>query len=55
MQARYDAAYAQCMTSKGNTIAQPQMPVYAPQPVYVAPPPRYYGPPPVMYAPYPYY
>lgn len=55
MQARYDAAYAQCMTSKGNTIAQPQTPVYAPQPVYVAPPPRYYGPPPVMYAPYPYY
>lgn len=55
MQARYDAAYAQCMTSKGNTISQPQMPVYAPQPVYVAPPPRYYGPPPVIYAPYPYY
>ncbi|MET3230083.1 UNVERIFIED_ORG: hypothetical protein ABIC54_002268 [Burkholderia sp. 1263] len=60
LQARYDAAYAQCMTSKGNTISQPQMPVYvpqpvyAPQPVYVAPPPRYYGPP-VMYAPYPYY
>lgn len=61
LQARYDAAYAQCMTSKGNTISQPRMPVYvpqpvyAPQPVYVAPPPRYYGPPPVMYAPYPYY
>lgn len=61
LQAQYDAAYAQCMTSKGNTISQPQMPVYvpqpvyAPQPVYVAPPPRYYGPPPVMYAPYPYY
>ncbi|WP_345811510.1 glycine zipper family protein [Paraburkholderia sp. PREW-6R] len=55
LQAQYDAAYAQCMTSKGNTISQPQVPVYAPQPVYVAPPPRYYGPPPVMYAPYPYY
>ena len=62
LQARYDAAYAQCMTSKGNTISQPQMPAYyapqpayAPQPVYVAPPPRYYAPPPVMYAPYPYY
>ena len=61
-QARYDAAYSQCMTSKGNTISQPQMPVYVPQPVYapapvyVAPPPRrYYGPPPVIYAPYPYY
>jgi hypothetical protein len=62
MQARYDAAYAQCMTSKGNTISQPQMPayyqpqsMYAPQPVYVAPPPGYGAPPPVMYAPYPYY
>ncbi len=61
LQARYDAAYSQCMTSKGNTISQPQMPVYVPQPVYapapvyVAPPPRYYGPPPVIYAPYPYY
>lgn len=55
MQARYDAAYAQCMTSKGNTISQPQQ-MYAPQPVYVAPAPRYYAPPPpVMYAPYPYY
>ncbi|CAG4903694.1 glycine zipper family protein [Paraburkholderia gardini] len=54
LQARYDAAYAQCMTSKGNTIAQPQMPVYAPQPMYMAPPPRYVAPP-VMYAPYPYY
>ncbi|TDN63414.1 glycine zipper family protein [Paraburkholderia sp. BL10I2N1] len=55
LQAQYDAAYAQCMTSKGDTIAQPQMPVYAPQPVYVAPAPRYVAPPPVMYAPYPYY
>ncbi|CAH2779496.1 MAG: FIG00461068: hypothetical protein [uncultured Paraburkholderia sp.] len=43
------------MTSKGNTISQPQMPVYVPPPLYVAPPPRYYGPPPVIYAPYPYY
>ncbi|MGF6755876.1 glycine zipper family protein [Paraburkholderia sp. GAS42] len=61
LQARYDAAYAQCMVSKGNTISQPQMPVYAPrpvymapQPVYMSPPPRYVAPP-VMYAPYPYY
>ncbi|MCC8394159.1 glycine zipper family protein [Paraburkholderia sp. MMS20-SJTR3] len=53
LQAQYDAAYAQCMTSKGDTIAQPQ-PYYAPQPVYVAPRP-YYAPPPVMYSPYPYY
>jgi hypothetical protein len=60
LQARYDAAYAQCMASKGNTIAQPQAPMYAAPPVYAAPPPVYvaprvYGPPPVMYAPYPYY
>ena len=63
LQARYDAAYAQCMTSKGNTISQPPQPAYyapqpvyyAPQPYYYAPPPRYVAPPPVMYAPYPYY
>lgn len=62
LQARYDAAYAQCMTSKGNTISQPrpayyapQPAYYAPQPYYYAPPPRYVAPPPVMYAPYPYY
>jgi predicted lipid-binding transport protein (Tim44 family) len=52
LQGQYDAAYAQCMTSKGNTISQPQM--YAP-PQYYAPPPGYYAPPPVYYAPYPYY
>lgn len=62
LQARYDTAYAQCMSSKGNTISQPQVPAYyAPQPAYYAPPPYYYAPPPryvappVMYAPYPYY
>ncbi|MFM0638617.1 glycine zipper family protein [Paraburkholderia metrosideri] len=63
LQARYDASYAQCMTSKGNTISQPPQPAYyapqpayyAPQPYYYAPPPRYVAPPPVMYAPYPYY
>lgn len=49
LQANYDAAYAQCMASKGNTIAPPRQ-MYAPQPVYMAPPP------PVMYyAPAPYY
>ncbi len=53
LQAQYDAAYSQCMVSKGNRIAQPQMPVY-PQPVYVAPRYAPYAPPPVMYAPYPY-
>ncbi|MFC0401921.1 YMGG-like glycine zipper-containing protein [Paraburkholderia rhizosphaerae] len=56
LQAQYDAAYAQCMTSKGNSIAQPQAPVYAPQPYYYQPAPRgYYAPAPPMYAPYPYY
>jgi predicted lipid-binding transport protein (Tim44 family) len=55
LQARYDAAYAQCMTSKGNTISQPQAPVYAPRPVYVEPAPQYIAPPAVVYSPYPYY
>ena len=62
LQARYDAAYAQCMTSKGNTISQPPAPVYAtppayyaPGPVYYAPRPYYYAPPGAVYAPYPYY
>ena len=49
LQARYDAAYAQCMTSKGNTISAPPQPIYMQQPVYMAPPP------PVYYAPAPYY
>jgi hypothetical protein len=43
LQARYDAAYAQCMTSKGNAI-QPQA-----APAYYAPPPGYYAPPPAVY------
>lgn len=47
LQAQYDTAYAQCMTSKGNTIQQ-AAPVYVqPAPVYYEPAPRayYYGPP----------
>ncbi|MGI4982889.1 MAG: glycine zipper family protein [Janthinobacterium lividum] len=46
LQAQYDAAYAQCMASKGNAIQQ-QAPAYiAPAPVYYAPPPPvYYAPP----------
>ncbi|MEI5997987.1 glycine zipper family protein [Paraburkholderia bengalensis] len=56
LQGRYDAAYAQCMTSKGNTISQPAVPAYySPPPVYYAPRPYYYGPPGVVYSPYPYY
>jgi hypothetical protein len=57
LQAHYDAAYAQCMMSKGNSIAQPPAPAYysAPPPYYYAPRPYYYGPPGVVYSPYPYY
>lgn len=49
LQARYDAAYAQCMTSKGNDIsAQPT--AYTTTPVYAAPPVVYAPPPaPVVY------
>ncbi|WP_158905953.1 glycine zipper family protein [Burkholderia sp. L27(2015)] len=47
LQARYDAAYAQCMASKGNRISQPTVyttvPVYAPAPVAYAPGPVVYG------------
>ncbi|WP_322014335.1 glycine zipper family protein [Paraburkholderia sp. J12] len=49
LQASYDAAYAQCMASKGNRISQPA--VYSTVPAYAAPPvvyapPMVYGPPP---------
>lgn len=46
VQARYNAAYAQCMASKGNSISQPA--VYTTAPVY-APPPVAYAPAPVVY------
>jgi len=39
LQARYDAAYAQCMTAKGNQVPGPPT-----QPVYVYPRPYYWGP-----------
>ena len=46
LQARYDAAYSQCMASKGNQITHPAVystaPVYAPPPVF-APAPAVYG------------
>jgi hypothetical protein len=46
LQARYNAAYSQCMASKGNQIAPPTVyattPVYAPPPV-IAPAPVVYG------------
>jgi hypothetical protein len=47
LQSRYNAAYAQCMASKGNSISQPDVystvPVYAPPPVAVVPAPVVYG------------
>jgi hypothetical protein len=46
LQARYDAAYSQCMASKGNEITHPAVystaPMYAPPPV-MAPTPVVYG------------
>ena len=36
LQASYDAAYSQCMASKGNSISQPA--VYATAPAYAPPP-----------------
>jgi hypothetical protein len=48
LQARYNAAYAQCMASKGNSISAPAPTVYSTAPVY-APPPVVYAPAPVVY------
>jgi hypothetical protein len=47
LQAQYDAAYSQCMASKGNTISTPAPTVYATTPAYA--PPVMYAPPPVVY------
>lgn len=49
LQAQYNAAYAQCMASKGNRISQPA--VYSTVPVYAAPPVAYV-PGPVVYGGY---
>ncbi|HEX7727317.1 MAG TPA: glycine zipper 2TM domain-containing protein [Rhizomicrobium sp.] len=52
VQREYDAAYAQCMTSRGNVVPGPRGPRYhgdypPPPPGYgPPPPPDYYGPPP---------
>ncbi|HEY1610439.1 MAG TPA: hypothetical protein VGG24_14325 [Paraburkholderia sp.] len=46
LQAHYDAAYAQCMASKGNSIAPQTTTVYTTAPAYYAPPPVIYGGPP---------
>jgi hypothetical protein len=48
LQAQYNAAYAQCMASKGNSISQPA--VYTTAPVAYAPRPVVYGyPQPIGY------
>jgi hypothetical protein len=52
MQQQYDNAYAQCITSRGDTIMAPQpTEVMVPAPVYVEPAPRPY----YYYGPRPYY
>lgn len=52
MQQQYDNAYAQCITSRGDTIMVPQpTEVMVPAPVYVEPAPRPY----YYYGPRPYY
>jgi hypothetical protein len=47
LQARYDAAYSQCMASKGNQITHPAVystaPMYAPLPVLAPVPAVVYG------------
>jgi hypothetical protein len=48
LQASYNAAYAQCMASKGNSISPPAQTVYTTVPAY-APPPVVYAPAPVVY------
>ncbi|CAD6517611.1 hypothetical protein LMG27952_00873 [Paraburkholderia hiiakae] len=53
LQASYDAAYSQCMASKGNRITQPAVyataPAYAPPPVLVPAPVVYGYPRPLGY------
>ncbi len=44
LQGRYDAAYIQCITASGNTVAVPQGPAYAAFPYAYARPFPYYGP-----------
>ena len=47
VQRQYDAAYAQCMTSRGNRVGYgPRPGDYPPPPGYGPPPPGYYPPPP---------
>ena len=52
IQARYDTIYAQCMTAKGNRVAEPTVMA---EPVYVYPRPYYWGPRPYYWGGYGYY
>ena len=45
LQQRYDIAYAQCMSTKGDRVPGPRRPHRYPPP-YPPPPPGYYPPPP---------
>jgi hypothetical protein len=47
IQHRYDMAYAQCMSAKGNQVVQ-RGPVMVVQPVYAPPPAVIYAPPPTV-------
>lgn len=44
LQGRYDAAYIQCITASGNTVALPQAPAYPGYPYGYAQPYPYYAP-----------
>jgi hypothetical protein len=46
LQQRYDMAYAQCMSTKGDQVPGPRHPRRYPPPGYYPPPPGYPPPPP---------
>jgi len=46
LQQRYDMAFAQCMSTKGDQVPRPRHPRRYPPPGYYPPPPGVYPPPP---------